>query len=97
MNTGPSSLIIHLTVWNKLVGTRLFELLKKQPESKAILKFAQEGEQSWTMLESIHRNLDPDTIDSVQLLMAVHAASSETVRLSCQELIKELVGGKKMT
>jgi len=28
--------------------------------------------------------------------MTVHVASSETVRLSCQELIKELVGGKKM-
>jgi hypothetical protein len=43
-----------------------------------------------------NNQLDPDTIASVQLLMAVHAASSETVRLSCQELIKELVGGKKM-
>ena len=48
------------------------------------------------MLESFYNQLDPDTIASVQLLMAVHAASSETVRLSCQELIKELVGGKKM-
>jgi hypothetical protein len=56
----------------------------------------QEGEQSWAMLESFYNQLDPDTIASVQLLMAVHAASSETVRLSCQELIKELVGGKKM-
>ena len=48
------------------------------------------------MLESFYNQLDPDTIASVQLLMTVQAASSETVRLSCQELIKELVGGKKM-
>ena len=96
VSSGPTSLIIQLTGWNKLVGSRLFELLKKHPESKAILKFVQEGEQSWAMLESFYNQLDPDTIASVQLLMAVHAASSETVRLSCQELIKELVGGKKM-
>ena len=83
VSSGPTSLIIQLTGWNKLVGTRLFELLKKQPESKDILKFVQEGEQSWTMLESFYNQLDPDTIASVQLLMAVHAASSETVRLSC--------------
>ncbi len=48
------------------------------------------------MLESFYNQLDPDTIASVQLLMTVHAASSETVRLSRQEFIKELVGGKKM-
>jgi hypothetical protein len=48
------------------------------------------------MIESFYNQLDPDTIASVQLLMTVHAGSSETVRLSCQELIKELVGGKKV-
>ena len=42
VSSGPTSLIIQLTDWNKLVDTRLFELLKKQPESKVILKF--EGE-----------------------------------------------------
>jgi hypothetical protein len=47
-------------------------------------------------LKVFYNQLDPDTIASVQLLMAVHTASSETVRLSCQKLIKELVGGKKM-
>ncbi len=96
VSSGPTSLIMKLTGWNKFVGTRLFELLKKQPESKAIKKFVQEGDQSWTMLESFYNQLDPDTITSVQFLMTVHAASSETVRLSCQELIKELVDGKKM-
>jgi len=54
VSSGPTSLIIQLTGWNKLVGTRLFELLKKLPESKVILKFAQEGEQSWTLLESFY-------------------------------------------
>jgi hypothetical protein len=68
-------------------GSLCYQVLKHE---------VQEGEHSWAMLESFYNQLDPDTIASVQLLMAVHAASSETVRLSCQELIKELVGGKKM-
>jgi hypothetical protein len=88
VSSGPTSHIIQFTNWNKLVGTRLFELLKKQPESKDIFKFVHEGEKSWTILESFYNQLDPDTIASVQLLMSVHASSSETVRLSCQEFIK---------
>ena len=68
-------------------GSLCYQVLKHE---------VQEGEQSWAMLESFYNQLDPDTIASVQLLMAVHAASSETVRLSCQKLIKELVDGKKM-
>jgi hypothetical protein len=79
VSSGPTSLIIHLTNWNKLVATRLFELLKKQPETKTILKFVHEGQQSWTMLESFYNQLDPDTITSVQLLMSVHVPSSQTV------------------
>ena len=97
VQSGSSSLIIHMSGWTTLTGVGFQELLKKSNETVAIQKYAQEAEMKWQRCSKFYEKLDPATIASMQVLMGVYAYGSDSLRMSVQEIFRELDNGQNMT
>ena len=97
VQSGSSSLIIHMSGWTTLTGVGFQELLKKSNETVAIQKYAQEAEMKWQRCSEFYKKLDPATIASMQVLMGAYAYGSDSLRIGVQEIFKELDNGQNMT
>ena len=97
VQSGSSSLIIHMSGWTTLTGVGFQEFLKKSNETVAIQKYAQEAEMKWQRCSKFYEKLDPATIASMQVLMGVYAYGSDSLRMGVQEIFRELDNGQNMT
>ncbi len=97
VQSGSSSLIIHMSGWTTLTGVGFQELLKKSNETVAIQKYTQEAEMKGKRCSKFYEKLDPATITSMQVLMGVYAYGSDSLHIGVQEIFKELDNDQNMT
>jgi hypothetical protein len=97
VQSGSSSLIIHMSGWSTLTGVGFQELLKHDNETVTIQKYAQEEEMKWQRCSKFYEKLDPATIASMQVLMGVYAYATDSLHIGVQEIFKELDNGQNMT
>jgi hypothetical protein len=83
VQTGSSSLIIHMSGWTTLTGVCFQELLKKSNETVAIQKYAQEAEMKWQRCSKIYKKVDPVDIASMQVLMECMCTLQKVSILVC--------------